>query len=88
MLDSRTSHNLIPKAIMDKIGLDITRPYHDLYSFYSGRVKCLGIIKDLVVSLEKIPANNVLMDIVVADIPPRYGMFLSWSWGEKIRGTL
>jgi hypothetical protein len=77
MLDSRASHNLMPKAIMDKLGLDITRSYHDLYSFDSGRVKCLGLIKDLVVSLDQIPQKNVLMDVVVADIPPRYGMLLS-----------
>ena len=25
MFDSRASHNLMPKAIMDKLGLDITR---------------------------------------------------------------
>ena len=56
--------------------------------FYSGRVKCLGLIKDLVVSLEKILANNFIMDIFVADIPPRYGILLSQSWGEKLRGTL
>ena len=28
------------------------------------------------------------MDIVVADIPPKYGMLLSRSWGEKLHGTL
>lgn len=28
------------------------------------------------------------MYIVVADIPPRYGMLLSRSWGEKLQGTL
>ena len=88
MLDSDASHNLMPKAIMDKLGLDITLPYHDSYSFDSGRIKCLGLIKDLVVSLDQIPAKNVLMDVVVADIPPRFGMFLSRSWGEKLKGTL
>lgn len=31
MLDSRASHNLIPKAIMENLGLDITQKYHDLY---------------------------------------------------------
>lgn len=30
MLDSGASHNLIPKAIMEKLGLDITQKYHDL----------------------------------------------------------
>ena len=88
ILDSRSSHNLIPKAIMDRLGLDITRPYHDLYSFDSGRVNCLGLIKDLVVSLEKIPAKNVLMDVFVSNIPPIYGIFLSCSWGENLRGNL
>ena len=28
------------------------------------------------------------MDLVVADIPPRFGMLLSRSWGAKLRGTL
>lgn len=52
MLDSGASHNLMPKAIMENLGLDINHPYRDLYSFDSGRVRCLGLIKDLVVSLE------------------------------------
>ena len=88
MFDSGASHNLMPKAIMEKLGLDITRKYHDLYSFDSSRVRCIGLIKDLVVSLDQIPAKNILMDVVVADIPPRFGMLLSRSWGEKIKGTM
>ena len=28
------------------------------------------------------------MDIVVVDIPPKYDMLLSRSWGEKLQGTL
>lgn len=79
MFDSGASHNLMPKVIMEKLGLDITRKYHDLHSFDSSRVKCIGLIKDLVVSLDQIPAKNVLMDVVVVDIPPRFGMFLSRS---------
>lgn len=55
---------------MEKLDLDITQNYHDLYSFDSGRVCCIGIIKDLVVSQDQIPTNNVLIDVVVADIPP------------------
>lgn len=73
---------------MEKLGLDITRKYHDLYSFDSSRVTCIGLIKDLVVSLDQIPAKNVLMDVVVADIPPRFGMLLSRSWGAKIKETI
>jgi len=34
------------------------------------------------------PAKTILMDVVVADIPPKYGMLLSRSWGEKLQGSL
>jgi hypothetical protein len=51
MLDSDMSHNLMRKVIMDELGLDITRPYKDHFSFDSRKVKCLGLIKDFVVSL-------------------------------------
>jgi hypothetical protein len=88
MLDSGASHNLMPKVIMDELGLDITRPYKDLFSFDSRKVKCLGLIKDLVVSLSQIPSKNLVMDVVVADIPPKFGMLLSRSWAAKLKGTL
>lgn len=88
MLDSRASHNLIPKAIMERLDLDISRPYKDLFSFDSSQVKCLGLIKDFCVTLVQCPAKNILMEIVVADIPPKYGMVLSHSWGEKLQGSL
>ena len=55
MFDSGASNNLMPKTIMECLGLGITRPYKDLYSFDSREVKCLGLIKDLVVSLHQIP---------------------------------
>ena len=88
MLDSRASHNLLPLSVMEQLGLQITRPYKDLYSFDSKRVKCLGMIKDLVVNLAQIPAKSVVMDIVVADIPARFGMLLSRSRGTKIGGSI
>jgi hypothetical protein len=55
LMDSGASHNVMPKVFMDELGLEITKPYQDLYSFDSKRVKCLGVIKDLVVSLSQFP---------------------------------
>jgi hypothetical protein len=46
------------------------------------------MIKDLCITLAQIPAKSMVMDIVVADIPPKYGMLLSRSWGAKMKGTL
>ena len=79
MLDSEASHNLMPKVIMDNLGLDISRPYKDLYYFDSRKVKCIGLIKDLVVYLHQITEKSIVMDVVVADVPVKVGMLLSKS---------
>jgi hypothetical protein len=42
MLDSGASHNLMPKVVMEKLGLEVTIPYKDLHSFDSSKVKCIG----------------------------------------------
>jgi hypothetical protein len=78
----------MPKVVMEQLVLDITRPYKDIFSFDSRKVKCLGLIKDIVVSLSQIPTKNMVMDVVVADIPPKFGMLLSRSWAAKLKGTL
>jgi hypothetical protein len=38
LMDSGASHNVMPKVVMDELGLDITKPYLDLYSFDSERL--------------------------------------------------
>ena len=73
---------------MEKLNLEITRPYKDLFSFDSSQVKCLGLIKYLCVTLVQCLAKSIIMDIVVANITPKYGMLLSHSWGEKLQGSL
>ena len=88
MFDSGASHNLMPKSMMEKLDLDITRPYKDLFSFDSSQVRCLGLIKDLCVSLVQYPTKTILMNVVVAEIPPKYGMLLSRSSGAKLQGSL
>jgi hypothetical protein len=87
MLDSGASHNLMLKIVMENLGLEITRPYHDLYSFDARKVRFLGMIKDLIVHLPQILVKCVLMDIVVqADVLVNYGMILSRSWASKLGG--
>jgi ribonuclease HI len=88
LMDSGASHNLMLKTVMEELGLEVTRAYHDLYSFDSRRVQCLGVIKDLVVTLFQLPMKSVVMDIVVADVPPKFGMLLSRSWIRRLGGTL
>ena len=69
----------MPKEVMYNLGMDITRPYKDLFSFDLRMVRCLGLIKNLVVSLHQIPEKRIVMDIVVANVPTKFGMLLSRS---------
>ena len=78
----------MPKAVTDELGLTITKPYHDLFSFNSRKVKCLGLIKYLVVNLTQPPSKGIMMDIVVADMPPKFGLLLSQSWRKRLGCTL
>jgi hypothetical protein len=73
-MDSGASHNLIPKTVMEELGLDITKAYHYLYSFDSRRVQFVGVIKDMVVTLFQLPMKSVVMDIMVADVSPNFDM--------------
>jgi hypothetical protein len=79
LVDSGASHNVMPKVVMEELGLDITKPYHDLYSFDSKKFKCLGVMKDVVVTLSQLPMKSMVLDVIVADIPPKFGMILSIS---------
>jgi len=88
MLDLGASHNMIPKPVMEKMGHEVTRPYKDLLSFESNKVRCISLIEDLCITLVQIPVKSMVMDVVVSNIPPKYGMFLSQSWGAKLKGTL
>ena len=76
LLDFGASHNLMPKAVMEALGLSITKPYKDLYEFDSRVVKCLGVIKYMVVNLTQPPIKSVIMDVVVVVIAPKFGMLL------------
>jgi len=88
VLDSGASHNLMVKTVIEELGLEITGAYHDLYSFDSRSVQCIGVIKDLAVTLTQHPMKSVVMDIVLAHILVKYGMLLSRSWAGKLGGTL
>lgn len=87
LMDLGASHNLMPKSVMDELRLEITKTYHDLYSLDSRKVNCLGFIKDMVVNLFQFPMKSILMDIVVVDVPPKFGMLLSRSWIKRLGRT-
>lgn len=78
----------MPKAVMDELGLEITRTYHDLFSFDSRKVKCFELIKDLAITLSQLPMKSMMMDIVVEDAPHKFGMLLSRGWIKRLGGDI
>jgi len=88
LMESGESHNLMPKTVMVELGLEVKKTYHDPYSFDSRKVKCLGVIKYLVVTMFQLPMKSVVINIVVANVPPKFGMLLSRSWIKILGLTL
>jgi hypothetical protein len=88
LLDYGASHNLMPKVVMDELGPEVTKPYQYLFSFDSRKVRCLSLIKDMVINLAQLPMRSMVMDVVVANIPPKFGLLLSRPWGKILGGTL
>jgi len=76
------------KVVMEKFGLDITMPYYNLYYFDARKVKCDGLIKDIVATLTQLDVNSIMMDVVLANVPANYGMILSRTWPCKFQVTM
>lgn len=74
---------MMPQVVMEQLGLEIIRRYKYMYSFYSRKVPCIIIIKDLVVQLVKRLRKHVMMDVVVENVPPT-----SRKWGASLEGNI
>ena len=71
---------------MDQLGLEVTKPCHYLYSLDSKLVKRVGMIKDPVVNLAKLPSKRIILDVVVVNVPLYmvcyYQGHVLRGWGE------
>ena len=74
--------NVMPKSIMEAMGLQITRPYKHVCGMDSRHVHDFGLIKNLQADLLACLDISTLMDVVVVDFPPVYGMLLSRRWSR------
>ena len=88
MLDSKAAMNVMPLSIMKEMGLEITRPYGNVCGIDSRSVQAYGLIKNLKAGLFAFPDLNTMMDVVVIDLPPVYGMLLSRKRAAGLGGYL
>jgi ribonuclease HI len=88
MYDSSASLNIITKGIMQRLGLKITRPYHNVCAMDSREIETDGIIIDLPVKLAFCSDFAFKMDVLVIDVSDAWGVLLSRKWGAHMGGFL
>ena len=77
MLDSRASTKIMSLKVMKQLGWKTIRPYGNVFGIDSRRVEALGVCEDVELFLIDFLHINVLMDILVIDVPDAWGMLLS-----------
>ena len=80
--------NVMPLRILKEMGLEITRPYGNVCGIDSRGVQAYRLIKNSKSNLFPCPDLNTMMDVVVIDLPPVYGMLLSRKWVVGLGGYL
>jgi hypothetical protein len=88
MYDYGASSNIMTKRIMERLGLKITRPYHNVCAMDSREIETHGIIIGLQVKLAFHPDIAFKMDVLVIDVPDAWGMLISRKWGATMGGCL
>ncbi len=73
---------------METLGLHIARPYKNVCGIDSNLIQVHGIIKDLVAPLYAYLDISTLMDVVVIDLPLRYGLLLFKKWLAQLGGNI
>jgi hypothetical protein len=69
MLDSEASTNAISLKVMKQLGLKTNQPYGNVCGIDSRRFDVLGVCEYVEVFLIDFPHINILMDILVIDVP-------------------
>ncbi|KAH9318838.1 hypothetical protein KI387_020607, partial [Taxus chinensis] len=78
----------MPAKVAHALGLTITHTYGYFYSMESKEVPLVGRIKYAQVDFATLPKKKVLATILVADIPPSYGMLLSMNFYKYVGGEI
>ena len=88
MLDFGSSSNIMTRKIMEQLNLKVSRPYHNICSMDSREVEVVGIILGFQVRLAKYTDIHLNMDILVIDVPDKWGMLLSRKWDVDLGGSI
>jgi hypothetical protein len=84
MVDSGASSNVMPLSVCQKINAEIKPSDIKIIQLDRTNVTVVGELKDVLIRLSSNLKVHQIIDIVVADIPEVYGMFLSRDWSQQL----
>lgn len=70
------------------MGLKVDTPHGRCCAMDSREVLMIGTIKELPYKLVAFSKKDLIMSVLVVDIPPYYGMSLSRKWSASMGGSL
>ena len=86
MVDSRESSNVMPLSVSRRLNSKFTPCETQITQLDRSNVKVLGEMKDVLIRLASNPSIYQIIDIVVANIPDAYELFLSKYWSQGLNG--
>ena len=88
MIDSGGSKNIIPFKVTEAPCLGVDTKQGRCRAMDASEVPIIGTINALPFRLVGYPDEELTMLVLVVDIPPHYGMFLSRKWSTAMGGIL
>ena len=86
MVDSGASSNVMPLSVCKKLNATQETYPIQIVQLDRSKVKFVGRLRNVLLKLFTNPRIHQTIDIMIADIPKTYGMWLSWYWLEKLKG--
>ena len=88
MIDSGASNTIMPFKVKEDLGLKVDTKKGRRRGMDAREVPVIGTINALPFKLVAYPEVELTMSVLVVDIPPHYGMFVSRKWSAAMGGSL
>ena len=86
IIDLGASSNVMPVSVCKKLNVTWEPCPTQIFQLDSSRVKVVGELNKVLLTLSLDPRIHQIVDIVIVDIPKTYGMWLSRDWSKKFKG--
>ena len=86
MIDAAFSSNVIPLSVYKKLNASWEPSPTQIVQLDRSRVRVVGELKNVLLMIYVDLRIHHIIDIVIAEIPESYGMWLSRFWSEKLKG--